>query len=190
MWNPFKAMANLITELRNNTTATAANTAALADSAAALADNTATNRQLLSALGLMTVEVDELNVKLAKLLDRLRDLPDPGPISLSVYLEDGSMLVFKINLPALPDPPGDIVSGELTVTIGGASPVVIPTTSGQAVVDELRGNQGDSVTASFAWVDDAGNRSVHPSSIDGLVLNDTIPPPDPGALSLEVTREE
>lgn len=182
-WNPFKLMANLITELRNNTTATAANTSALAA-------NTAVNRQLLTAIGFLEMELDELNAKVAKLLDRLRDLPDPGPISLSVYLEDGSMLVFKINLPALPDPAGDIVSGELTVTIGDAAPVVIPTTSGQAFVDELRGVQGSTVSASFAWVDDANNRSAHPSSIDGVVLNDTIPPSDPGALSLKVTREE
>ena len=86
MWNPFTLMASLITELRNNTVATAANTAAV--------------RQLNTNLGILIAEADELNVKLAKLLDRLRDLPDPGPISLTVTQENGTMLTFTITLPA------------------------------------------------------------------------------------------
>lgn len=175
MWNPFTLMANLITELRNNTAATAA--------------NTATNRQLLSGIGLLVMEVDELNAKLAKLLDRLRDLPDPGPISLTVTKELGTMLQFKITLPALPDPPGDIVSGLLKVTIGDGPEQSFPTEKDQTEVTGLSGEQGQAVNAQFAWIDDANNPSANPSKFENVILADTIAPPDPGALGLVVTAE-
>lgn len=174
-WNPFTIMANLITELRNNT--------------AALAANTATNRQLLSAIGLLAMEVDELNTKLAKLLDRLRDLPDPGPISLTVTQESGTMLQFKITLPALPDPAGDIVSGLLRLTIGDGAEQSIETTKEQTEVTGLSGEQGQAVNASFVWIDDAGNQSANPSKLENVILADTIPPPDAGVLGLSVTAE-
>lgn len=131
----------------------------------------------------------DLNIKIQKLLDRLRNLPDPGQISLSVTSENGTMLTFKIKLPPLPDDPGDIVSGELTIAVGAGEQQVIATTKEQTEVVGLTGQQGEQVNASYAFVDDAGNRSAHPSAIAGLVLSDTIPPADPGALALEVTGE-
>lgn len=98
------------------------------------------------------------------------------------------MLTFKINLPAEPTEPNDIASGELTVTIAGGTPTVMPTAKGQIEVVGLTGNQGDSVEVTFAYIDDAGNRSVQPSGLN-VVLSDTIPPANPGTLSLEVTAE-
>ena len=175
MWNPFTLMASLITELRNNTVATAANTAAV--------------RQLNTNLGILIAEADELNVKLAKLLDRLRDLPDPGPISLTVTQENGTMLTFTITLPALPDPPGDIVSGLLRVTVGDGAEQSFETTKEQTEVAGLTGEQGQAVNADFVWIDDAGNKSANPSKLENVILADTIPPPDAGALGLVVTAE-
>lgn len=173
-WNPFTIMANLITELRNNTLATAANTQSL--------------RQLNTNIGILIAEADELNVKLAKLLDRLRDLPDPGPISLTVMKELDSMLQFKITLPALPDPPGDIVSGLLRVTVGDGAEQSFETTKEQTEVAGLSGEQGQAVNADYFYIDDAGNQSSA-SKLENMILNDTIAPPQPGALGLVVTAE-
>ena len=174
-WNPFTLMANLITELRANTIAVAANTAAV--------------RQLDTHIGILIMEADELNVKLAKLLDRLRDLPDPGPLSLTVTQELGTMLQFKIVLPALPDPPGDIASGLLKVTIGDGAEQSFATAKDQLEVPGLEGEQGQAVNASFVYIDDAGNPSADSSKLENIILADTIPPPSPGVLGLSVTAE-
>lgn len=98
------------------------------------------------------------------------------------------MLTFKINLPALPPEPNDIASGELTVTVNGSAPVVFPTAKAQTAVEGLTGNEGETVEAAFIWIDDAGNKSQQPAALT-VVLADTIPPADPGALALEVTSE-
>lgn len=98
------------------------------------------------------------------------------------------MLAFKITLPPEPAEPNDIASGELSLTIAGGARVVIPTTKGQTEVTDLEGNDGDNVLATFAYIDDAGNRSLVPSSID-VELSDTIPPANPGELALVVTGE-
>jgi hypothetical protein len=135
--------------------------------------------------------------KLDKLIEKLGTIPDPDQISLIVTKEIGSMLQFKITLPAEPDAPNDIVGGELTVTIGSETPVVVATSKGQSEVTgadaatPFSGNQGDLVSASFVYLDDAvpPNRSMHPSAINGVELTDTIPPSDPGSLGLAVTAE-
>lgn len=98
------------------------------------------------------------------------------------------MLQFTITLPALPPEPNDIASGELTVKVGDGDAKVIATTKEQTEVTGLEGAQDAAVSVSFSYVDDAGNKSVHPSVIAD-VLKDTIPPADPGALGLTVTGE-
>lgn len=99
------------------------------------------------------------------------------------------MLKFKINLPALPPEPNDIASGVLTLKIGDGEEQTIPTTKYQAAVEGLSGEQGATVVASLVYLDDAGNSSIEPAKLEA-VLNDTIPPPNAGALGLEVTAEE
>jgi hypothetical protein len=160
MWTLFKSLSELLTALKANTSAV---------------------RQNMAAVVLLTVRAEQL-------LDRLRNLPDPEPISLFVTGERDSMLSFKIQLPSLPEGPNDIASGELTVTIDGGAPAVFPTAKDATEVDGFSGNDGAAVRASFAYIDDAGNKSTTPAVLDA-VLSDTIPPSDPGALALLVTGE-
>jgi len=155
--------------------------AALQATASALANNTL-------AVNLNTATGQQTNKLLAELLERLRNLPDPGPVSLTITAENQNVLTYKINLPSEPAEPNDIASGELTITVNGQTPAVVATTKGQTEVDGLSGEQGDTVEVTFAYIDDAGNRSVHPSVLN-VTLADTIPPADPGALGLEVTAE-
>lgn len=134
------------------------------------------------------VLLERIAVALEGLLQHVLDkvLPNPGPLILVVTGENG-MLKFKIVLPALPPEPNDIVSGELTVTVDGAS-TVHPTTKDQTEVLDLEGNEDVAVTASFAYLDNKGNKSVHPSTLSE-VLTDDVPPPNPGELGISVTGE-
>ena len=148
-----------------------------------------TLNSLLSAIRENTLALRALRLKVEELLERLRNLPDPDPISLTIVSEDGSMLNFKINLPALPPEPNDIASGELTVTVGSGEPQVIATAKEQVEVVGLAGNEGEAVNASFVYIDDAGNRSANASVMPTVVLADNIPPADPSVLALEITGE-
>lgn len=166
MWSLFSLLTQLVNalkatvfELTSNTRATNSNTAALQES----------------------------NQLLGRLLERLRLLPQPGPLSISVTKENGSMLTFTVQLPAEPIGFNDIASGELTVTIAGGAPAVMPTTKGQTEVAGLTGNDNDSVSLSFVYIDDAANRS-YPSTFSDT-LKDSIAPPQPGALGITVTGE-
>lgn len=98
-----------------------------------------------------------------------------------------NMLGFKIVLPELPPEPNDIVSGELTVSIGEAEQI-ITTTKEQTEVADLAGEQGAAVHVSFVYIDDAGNRSEDASVLTETLI-DTIPPAVPGALGLAITSE-
>lgn len=131
-----------------------------------------------------------LNLKVEELLKRLRNLPDPGLLSISVTSEEENMLVFKIQLPAEPEGFTDIAKGELKVKIGDDAEQLIATEKGQKEVAGLKGAQGAPVSCSFVYIDDAGNRSEHPTELVGVALADTIPPPDAGALGIQVTAEE
>ena len=99
------------------------------------------------------------------------------------------MLIFDVVLPAIPEAPSDIVGGRLTYVIAEVEAVVVDTAVGQEKVEVLRGNDGDTVALSFVWVDDAGNESVEPSTLEA-VLVDTFPPPNPGELGIVVTGED
>lgn len=181
MWSLFKLLNDLARAI-------SANTLALVNNTQAVNLNTVTEQQLHRDLAQLHEDLGQLHADLTQLLDRLRNLPDPDPITITITAENGAMLTFKINLPPEPTEASDIESGELTVTVGGGTPAVIPTVKGQTEVAGLTGNQGDTVEVTFAYVDDAGNRSVHPSSLS-VELTDTIPPANPGELSLEVTAE-
>jgi hypothetical protein len=182
-WNPIKLMSNLIREIRELAIDLRAATMAMsAQNVLQLEAN-----ELRSESNLLATEQNRL---LAELLKRLSLTPDPGPITLLVISQEEGMLIFKIVLPAEPADASDIASGELTVTIAANEPQVIPTTKGQTEVADLRGASGDLVSASFVYIDGAGNRSAHPSTIDKVPLSDTIPPPDAGALGIAVTGQD
>jgi hypothetical protein len=195
MWSLIKTMNSLAAAVIGNTAATDLNSAHVALSnglskrgnelAERGNDLAAESNALLRESNSLTKELISVS---RQILERLRNLPDPGPLSFLVTQEDGTMLTFKINLPKLPDDPGDIASGKLTVTIGDSEAATIETTKEQTEVVGLTGEQGNRVLASFVYIDDAGNPSKNPSTID-VVLSDTIPPADAGVMSLEVTSE-
>lgn len=104
-----------------------------------------------------------------------------------------SRLRFKLLLPVLPEDPSmqqEIANGRLVVAVGEGEKFAIDTAKDvtELVDDRLVGQQGDVVACSFVWVDDAGNESVTPATLN-VTLTDTIPPADPGALGLAVTEE-
>jgi len=98
------------------------------------------------------------------------------------------ILTFKVQLPAPPAEPNDIVNGQLTIQIGTADPQVIITTKDQLEVEGLSGEQDTTVSLSFVYIDDSGNVSTEPSTVVATLV-DTFAPPDPGALGVVVTGE-
>lgn len=94
------------------------------------------------------------------------------------------MLVYK----ATPAPPTvqDVVTQEITAVVDGVS-TVYPLPVGGSVELSLADNA--SVTITQVDIDDAGNRSeVSPAAT--FTATDTIPPPTPGAPTVELLREE
>ena len=96
------------------------------------------------------------------------------------------MLVFSISLP--PVGAADVVERTLTVTIGDNAPQTLNPAIDATETGELQGNDNDAVHAELVDTDDAGNQS-QPSTLDA-VLSDTIPPPQPGQMGINVIREE
>lgn len=188
MWNPFKLMSNLIRELRANTEALLGNS-----------EDLEANTNSVNGLTVLQLEANELQAEgnllanetnrlLAEILKQLHHVPDPGPLSFFVTSEEENMLVFTMKLPAEPDGFTDIASGELKLKVGDADEQTIVTTKGQTEVTGLNGAQGATLTASFVYIDDSGNRSDTPSNFSAT-LADTIPPPSPGELGVMVTGE-
>ena len=89
------------------------------------------------------------------------------------------MLVYEADLPALPDPLGDIVNRHLTVSADGT--VILDTDIDMTVTKtpEFGVADGANVTLSLTHIDDAGNPS--PPSEQSFTAHDTIAPSAPGA---------
>lgn len=99
------------------------------------------------------------------------------------------MITFDVQLPALPDDPtNEIASGELTIVVDGGAPDVRAVARDATLVTGLSGPQDSTVELSFVYIDNAGNKSATPSTAS-VVLTDTVPPPNPGALGVVVTGE-
>lgn len=185
--------AEAINALRADLTRTIRESSALTSSATnqlrsdmvfAIMDSAITRDENLRSL---TESIDSLNATLKRFLFQP---PKPDPLRIIVTGESHmpNMLGFKIVLPELPPEPNDIVSGELTVSIGEADAQLYPTTKEMTEVAGLAGEQGMAVSVSFVYVDDAGNRSEDASVLTETLV-DTIPPAVPGALGLAVTSE-
>lgn len=114
-------------------------------------------------------------------------IPNPGAISAKVTSEENGVMKFKVMIPAFPDPIGDVVKGELTVTADGSTNVM-DVAIGQTEVTDLTAAEGTVAELSYVLVDDAGNKSPVPS-VFNLPVADTIAPPSPGPLNAEVTGE-
>ena len=97
------------------------------------------------------------------------------------------VLKFKVVLPAEPANT-DIVKGLLEVTVDGTALDPVETTKGQTEVTDLEGPQGANVTVSFSYMDEKDNKS--PIKQQSFTLNDTVAPPAPGEVGIEVTGEE
>lgn len=142
--------------------------------------------------------VYDANVRLERIHETLRTLlawkkarwgpRPPERVRLVVKGEvDVDILSFDVILP--PWPTGtDVTKGILRVTVGDSESVEREVDVGQTTVSGFQGPQDASVELIFWYLDDAGNRSVNPSTFSGTLV-DTIPPPDPGQLGIQVTGE-
>lgn len=131
----------------------------------------------------ITRRLNELDAKLDKLLFRL----GPGKIIVHVIgeLNMSDKLSFVVYLPPKAAP--DVVSRELRVEIGDTLQV-LELDADTSEVLSLSGHQGASVTLSLVDIDDAGNRSE--ASVLQTELIDTIAPPKPGTLGVEIVAED
>ena len=111
----------------------------------------------------------------------------PGVLKIVFLGEDRNMIQFKVLLPALAEG-HDVASRELTVQVDDGEAVVHTVAADVLEVDGLSGPQDAVVSLSLVDIDDADNRSIEPSTLEA-VLTDTIPPAQPGELSLVVTGE-
>lgn len=139
-------------------------------------------RALAESAALATAALQELR---KGLIEVKRKLPPATPGNLNVLDMKGNdmanTITFDIGLPPLA-PNNDVVNRELTVTIDGGTPDVRQLATTEAVVEGFSVPQGASVSLRLVDVDDGGNRSL-PSSLD-FVAADTVPPPQPGDLSV------
>ena len=95
------------------------------------------------------------------------------------------MLQFVVTLP--PTGAADVLSRELSVTIGANPAVILNPAVGDVESQELSGNDNDAVHLELVDVDDAGNRSA--ASVLEVILLDTLVPPQPGEMGIRVTGE-
>lgn len=107
----------------------------------------------------------------------------PGPLKLVLGGED--MLRFHLLLPEVAVK--DVVSRELTVRIGHGEDAVFELTPDTVSSPEFFGEDNTVVFVRLVDVDDAGNRSEPREQ--QFVLLDTIPPPQPGEIGLQVIGE-
>lgn len=110
----------------------------------------------------------------------------PGLLFLKTVREENGMLYFVLTLP----PAGalDVVSRLVVVTVGTSDPQTFDLLGSDLVTPEMSGGDNDAVVGTLVDTDDAGNAS--PAREFSFVLVDTIAPPQPGEVGLQVTREE
>jgi len=122
--------------------------------------------------------------------------PAPGEGSIQFTGEETSLIggisvdliKFKVSVPA--EATADVVRRDVQVTLADGT-VLDGSVPGRdaGLSGEFKGEQ-DSVVAVSVWnVDDAGNRSVTPSTFSATLL-DTFEPPTPGEAGLVVSGEE
>lgn len=112
--------------------------------------------------------------------------PMPGPITITLVSEDGTMLVYDVTLPAAGA--ADVVSRELTVTLGDGDATLIALPADCVLYPGLRVEQDTPVSLSLEDVDDAGNHS--PARVLTFTAADTLAPPQPGEMGVTLVAEE
>ena len=113
-----------------------------------------------------------------------------GPFYIEIVGEN-EMLVARVKLPSIPEgtPEGEVVAGKLVLVVNGNEQTT-DTLPGQEFVEGLTFNDGDKVSGSFSFVDNAGNVSLTPKTFDEVELKDTIPVEPTGDFGIEVTGEQ
>jgi hypothetical protein len=99
-------------------------------------------------------------------------------------------LEFQVNIDVQQPRSHDVDHGVMTVSTfvaGEARSVTVQVAADATTAGPFYGSEGNTSTASFYWVDDAGNES--PSTVLEFALSDTIPPDQPGGLGVTVLRE-
>lgn len=112
----------------------------------------------------------------------------PETPTIVVVQEDhmADMLVFNVLLPPWPQNT-DIVKGVLWVKTGDTDHGTVDVAFGSSTAGPFSGPQDSEVSLKFWYVDDAGNTSE--PSFFSTVLIDTVPPPGPGNLGIQVVGE-
>lgn len=109
----------------------------------------------------------------------------PRPVSAYLVREDHSMLVYSVTLPT--PRASDVATRRLSVNIDGT------TTDRDLGIDdpapEVSAEAGQVVVLTLIDIDEAGNASL-PSEPLSFTAADTIAPAQPGALGVELIREE
>jgi hypothetical protein len=127
---------------------------------------------------------------LDKIYRQLNAVSKPGPASLVVTSENGSMLNFKIT-PDWATADADVVSAEVSVAIDGGSPIVVTVARDAEAEDAgFAGPDGASVVVGVTYIDDATPTPNRSSLTEKTyTLADTIAPAAPGEPVLTVTSE-
>lgn len=119
-------------------------------------------------------------------------LQETPPVVSLVLQQIGSetkmidILIYKLT--AAPSTAADAVTREVSVVVDGAAPVVTAFLPTETALGEYSVPQGAHVAISVVDIDDAGNRS-EPAVVE-FVAADTLPPPVPGGVGIELVREE
>lgn len=113
-----------------------------------------------------------------------------GPFYIEIVGEN-EMLVARVKLPSIPEgtPEGEVIAGKLVLVVNGNEQTT-DTLPGQEFVEGLTFNDGDKVSGSFSFVDNAGNVSLTPKTFDEVELKDTIPVEPTGDFGIEITGEQ
>jgi hypothetical protein len=113
--------------------------------------------------------------------------PMPGIFCLKPTREFKGMLYAVIGLPG--PSASDVVTQELTIQVGDATPVTTAYAAADTVSAEFEaGAAGTVVKATLVDVDGSDNRSEPREEV--FTVTDTIAPPTPGEFTLTVTRQD
>lgn len=123
-------------------------------------------------------------------------IPTPGKsqitVTSQVSIGGKTMLKFNVSLPAFDDSnpnDDDVTVRHLSVTVGSGQPIAVDAGPSDTTVenDGFVGNAGDVVSLSLIDSDASGNSS--PASTVSVTLADSIAPPAPGTVGLQVTGQ-
>jgi len=130
----------------------------------------------------LSLRLDRIEKLQKQLLFRL----GPGNVSIRITGETSmaDVLLFVVYLPPKSAP--DVVARKLSVEIDGETRVLELDADASQVAD-LSGLEGSTVSLSLVDIDNADNQSE--ASVFSTILKDTIAPPKPGVLGLEITAE-